>query len=50
MELSKSHMSLLPLKSQEEKASTKKSDVNNQLATKNSGSPSYADYENYFYI
>lgn len=50
MQLSKSHMSLLPLKSQEEKASTKKSDVNNQLATKNSGSPSYADYENYFYI
>ncbi|KAI4465695.1 hypothetical protein MML48_3g00008018 [Holotrichia oblita] len=51
MQLSKSHMSLLPLKPQEDKSSTKKIDVSNsQVSTKNSGSPSYADYENYFYI
>ncbi|XP_022919094.2 uncharacterized protein [Onthophagus taurus] len=57
LHLSKSHTSLLPLRYPEESSAkkiTKPSDdkhpsSNNSLSIKNSG-PSYADYENYFYI
>lgn len=57
-QLSKSQSSLISSKKQQEKSNKinnnhmgcTESDANTQMTNKLSGSPSYADYENYFYI